>query len=59
MEMYGDVLPFLEENEDTGLATRRKMLTILHDQEKQALLQLELAATVDAWSPLVYRQLII
>ena len=29
------------------------MLNILHDHDKQALLHLELAATVDAWSPLV------
>ena len=34
MEMYGDVLPFLEENEDIGWATRRKMLDILCDQQK-------------------------
>ena len=47
MQMYSDVQPFLE-NEDVGLATRRKMLDILHDQQKQGLLQIELAATVDA-----------
>ena len=52
MEMYGEVLPFLEEN-DVGLATRKKMLDILHDPQKQALLQIELAATVDGGLPLV------
>ena len=53
MEMYGDVLPFLEENEDIGWATRRKMLDILCDQQKQGILQIELAATVDGGLPLV------
>ena len=53
MQMYGDVQPFLEENDDVGLATRRKMLALLHDQQKQELLQIELAATVDAGLPLV------
>ena len=53
MEMYGDVLPFLEENEDVGQATRKKMLDILHDTQKQGLLQIELAATVDGGLPLV------
>ena len=53
MEMYGDVPPFLEENEEVGLATWRKMLDILHDQQKQALLQIELAATIDGGLPLV------
>ena len=38
MQMYGDVQPFLEENDDVGLATRRKMLALLHDQQKQGLL---------------------
>ena len=40
MKMYSDVLPFLE-NEDVGLATRRKMLNILRDQQKQDVLQIE------------------
>ena len=53
MDLYGDVQPFLEENEDIGLATRRKMLDILHDHHKQALLQIELAVTVDGGLPLV------
>lgn len=49
--MYGDVLPFLEENEDVGLATQKKMLDILHDPQKQGLLQIELAVAY-----LSYRQ---
>jgi hypothetical protein len=53
MAMYGDVLPFLEENENVELATRRKMLDIVRDQQKQGLLQIELAATVDGGLPLV------
>ena len=31
MEIYGGVLPFLEENEHIGQATWKKMLDILHD----------------------------
>ena len=53
--MYGDVLPFLEENEDVGLATRRKMPDILRDQQKQGVLQIELAATVDGSLQATYR----
>ena len=52
MDMYGDMLPFLEENEDVGLATQ-KMLDILQNLRKQGLLQIELAATVDGGLPLV------
>ena len=52
-EMSGDALPFLEENEDVLQATQRKMVDILHDPQKQGVLQIELAATVDGGLPLV------
>ena len=50
---YGDVKPFLEENDDLGPATRKKMLDVLENPQKNALLQLELAITVDAGLPFV------
>ncbi len=42
----------MEENEDVGLA-KRKMLDILQDPQKRALLQIEMAVTVDGGLPLV------
>lgn len=53
IDLYGDMQPFLEENEDIGLATRRKMLEMLHNHQKQVLLQIKLAVTVDGGLPLV------
>ena len=53
MELFGDVLPFLECSEDVGLATRAKMREILANPQSKALLQLELAVTVDAGLPFV------
>ena len=53
MELFEDVLPFLECSEDVGLATRAKMREILANPQSKALLQLELAVTVDAGLPFV------
>ena len=50
---YGDVKPFLEESNDLGPATRKKMLNVLQNPQKNALLQLELAITMDAGLPFV------
>ena len=50
---FGDVKRFLDDNEDVGLATRIKLLAILGDQQKNACLQIELAAVIDAGTPLV------
>lgn len=50
---YDDVKPFLEENDDLGPATKKKMLDVLKNPQKNALLQLELAITVDAGLPFV------
>ena len=53
MDLYGDVQPFLESSEDVGLATRAKMKKILGNPRSKALLQLELAITIDAGLPFV------
>ena len=53
MTLFGDVLPFLEENTDLAPATRQKLLTILQDTQKSLNLQLELAAVIDAGEPFV------
>ena len=51
--MFGDVKAFLEDNKDVGLATRTKLLEILNNQTKNTYLQIELAAIIDAGTPLV------
>ena len=53
MNFFADVLPFLEENPDLAPATRRKLLAILLDTQKNSKLQLELAAVIDAREPFV------
>ena len=53
MNLFADVLPFLEENPDLAPATRRKLLAILQDTQKSFKLQLELAAVIDAGEPFV------
>ncbi len=50
---FGDVKSFLDDNEDVGQATRTKLLGILDDPTKNAYLQIELAAIIDAGTPLV------
>ena len=47
MLKFGDIEPFLRENTDIGPTTRPKLLSFFDDLQKQAFLQLELAATVD------------
>lgn len=51
--MFGDVQQFLSTHEDIAPATHSKLLAILSDPTKRGLLQLELAAVVDAGEPLV------
>ena len=53
MELFGDVQPFLETTEDVGLVTCAKKRLIFDDPQKRALLQLELAVTIDAGRPFV------
>ena len=45
--MFGDIEPFLRENEDVSPATRTKLLEFFNDQQKLFLLKLELAVVVD------------
>ena len=53
MLYFGDIQPFLIQNDDIGPATRPKLLSFFADQQKLALLQLEIAATVDWGEPFV------
>ena len=48
MELFGDVEPFLVENDDLGPKTRTQMLSIFQDPTKKASLMVEMAAVVDA-----------
>ena len=44
---FGDIKPFIQENEDLSPATRAKLLEILTDPQQQRLLKMELASVVD------------
>ena len=48
LELFGDVQPFLEQQDDLGPATRSRMLSILQDPCKKMYLKVEMAAVVDA-----------
>lgn len=50
---FGDVKGFFDDNGDIGLATRTKLLEILNNPMKTAIIQIELAAIIDAGAPLV------
>ena len=45
--MFGDIEPFVRENEDVSPATRAKLLEFFDDRQKLFLLKLELAVMVD------------
>ena len=53
LKLFGDVLPFLEENTGLSSATRGKLLSILHYPQQKSYLMVELAVTVDAGMPFV------
>ncbi len=53
MVQFGDILPFFERNVDLGPAPRCKVLAILQDARRSALLKIELAAVVDYGEPFV------
>ena len=53
MDLFGDVQPFLECSEDVAIATHAKMKEILANPHSKALLQLELAVTIDDGLPFV------
>ena len=52
MNLFGDVEPFLQEA-TVSPATVEKLLSILEDTNEKKLLQVELAATIDAGMPFV------
>ena len=52
MTQFGDVVPFLDRNQDIGPSLRQKLLDILKDDQSLRLLKIELAATVDVGDPL-------
>ena len=47
MVQFGDVLPFLESQDEISSKSRLKLLEFLRDSKKKAFLQIELAAVVD------------
>ena len=53
MKYFGDVEPFLIENDDVSPGTRTKLLTFFSDLNKKILLQVELAAIIDWGKPFV------
>ena len=44
---FGDIAPFLNENDDIGSALRPKLLDVLNDLQKCTTLHIELAGVVD------------
>ena len=48
---FGDIAPFLAENDDIGSALRPRLLDVLNDLQKCASLQIGLAGVVDWGEP--------
>ena len=53
LEQYGDISLFLSSDEDFASVLKPKLLAVLEDPQQSKLLQLELAATIDAGEPFV------
>ena len=53
MVYFGDIEPFLEENEDINPSLCPKLLAFLHTSQTKSKLQIEIAATVDWGEPFV------
>ena len=53
MLYFGEIEPFLQENDDIGHSIRPKLLSFFTDAQKKANLQLEVALTVDWGEPFV------
>ena len=53
MLFFGDIMPFLTENEDVCAALRLKLLDLLSNPQRSACLWIELAATIDWGEPFV------
>ena len=47
MVYFGDIKPFLGENEDIGTSLCPKLLSFFHTPQTKSKLQIEIAATVD------------
>ena len=50
---FGEIEPFLQENDDIGHSIRPKLLSFFTDAQKKANLQLEVALTIDWGEPFV------
>ena len=48
LDLYGDLVPFLESNSDFTPATCWKLLSILNDPQQNQNLMVELAVMIDA-----------
>ena len=53
MVYFGDIKPFLEENEDIGTSLHSKLLSFFHTPQTKSKLQIEITATVDWGEPFV------
>ena len=53
MTFFGDILPFLKENPELSSATNQKLVTMLENPSAKPLIQIELAAVIDAGKPFV------
>ena len=53
MLYFGDIEPFLQQNDDIGPSVRPKLLSFFTDAQRKANLQLEIAMTVDWGEPFV------
>ena len=53
MLFFGDIEPFLLQNDDIGPAVRSKLLSFFANPQKKAQLQLEMEITIDLGEPFV------
>ena len=53
MVYFGDIKPFLEENEDVGTSLGPKLLAFFHTPQTKSKLHIQIAATVDWSEPLI------
>ena len=53
LTQFGDIEPFLEENQDIAPRLADHLRVLLEDQDRRKLLIMELAAVIDAGEPFV------
>ena len=53
LAQFGDIKPFLEENQDIAPCLADHLRVLLEDQDRRKLLIMELAAVIDAGEPFV------